>query len=182
MKKIFQNFFLSPIFVKEIEIKNSRVLWFAIGSMLSYNYFSSYLQFCDQKANIFKKNYKKIHEKFQEAHFQASKGTLSLEGYPDQGDWIYSKELNPEDLQELLKYKENYEENLKEYCIVLPLYIVSGLWSPVLTSCLGSALIYVNSKISKDRNNENLQFYKKIVFYSLILNSFFSSFGVKFYP
>lgn len=182
MKKIFNNFFLSSIFVKEIEIKNSRVLWFTVGSYMTYNYFSSYLQYCEKKTNIFKKNYSKIHEKFQEAHFQASKGTLSLEGYPDQGDWIYSKELNAEDLQELLKYKENFEDNLNEYCIIFPLYIVSGLWAPVLTSCLGSALIFVNSKLSKDNNNENMQFYKKIVICSLILNSFFSSFGVKFYP
>ena len=183
MKIFFQKIYNSELFVQKIELKSSRLVWITVGSFLTYNYFSTYLRFKDIRNKIFQKNYKSFHEKYQENHFIASKSTIDFQGYPDQGDWIYSKEMPESELKEILISKEMYDNSLKEFSIVLPLFIISGLWTPLITSCLEGWLIFVNRKIALNLNMEDdgMDTYKNYIINGLILNAFISSLGLRFF-
>ena len=181
MKNIFQVVYNSEIFVHKLELRNTRVLWITIGTFMTYEYFSSYLKFNEIKRTTFQKNFKSIHDKYQKDHFSSSKSTIDLHGFPDQGDWLFSKEIVEADLKELLRFKDTYDERWKEYCFVMPLFIVAGLWTPVITSVLGVALVYSNRKIDKKINEIKFRAYKDYIIGGLIINSFLSCFGLRFF-
>lgn len=180
MKKLFQNLYNSEHFVYKLELKNTRVLWIAIGSFLTYNYFSFYLKMNEIRAITFQKNFQKYQDKYRKQHFEASKSSIDLLGFPDQGDWLYSKEIPELDLKEFLKAKENYEDKRSEFSYIIPLYIISGLWTPLTTSFIGGGLIFINWKLEK-KDNERMERYKEYIIYGLVFNAFISSLALRFY-
>ena len=181
MRDLLRKLCSSEIFVYNLEIKSSRVLWISIGSFLTYNYFTGYLKMNEVRKLIFQRNFQKFHGKYQQEHFSAAKSNVDIQGFPDQGDWLYSKEIPETDLKELLTYKEVCEEKRNEFCLVMPLYIISGLWTPFITSCLGGSLLVMNWRIDKGSQKEQIQNYKTYIIYGLIFNAFLSSVGLKFY-
>ena len=85
------------------------------------------------------------------------------------------------ELKEILISKEMYDNSLKEFSIVLPLFIISGLWTPLITSCLGGGLIFVNRKIALNMEDDGMDTYKNYIINGLILNAFISSLGLRFF-
>lgn len=181
MQKLFQTFAKSEIYVHSFELRSSRILWFTTGAYLTYDYFSPYLKLNQIKKATFQRNFKKIHEKYQEGHFLALKSNLDLEGFPDEGDWLYSKLIPEEELAELLLMKNRYEDRWKEYCYIMPMFIIGGLWTPVVTSMLGGSLVFANRMVDKQKNQRGFVNLKEYVIWGLIANSFVSCFGLKFY-
>lgn len=89
-----------------------------------------------------------------------------------------------EELGLILRHKNRFDERLKEFCVIMPLFIIGGFWTPAITAVLGGSLALLNSSIDKkseeSKDTKKLQNIKEYVLYAFIANSFGSCIALRF--
>lgn len=162
----------SKIDLFEIKFKYSHCLWFILGSYISYKYYQDYIKFYNSRV-LFENNFVHFNKKYSQIHYQTTKSAINLKGYPDQGDWLYSKEMDNLDLEEFIENKENYFNSMHEFNYIMSFYIIGGIFSPFLMSINGIILLYNKNKTKKKEET-----YNKYIIGTMAILSIFGSFKI----